>query len=84
MPGAQAEHGAGSLIPLQDFNLDISASGPFFAPFWATFGYYHPGEMSGSANGAFFAPIFMYTYLLFGLVLFINLLTHRLTDLLTN
>ena len=74
-PHFQAEHGAGLFRPFGfDAELDISAAGSFFSPAWATFGYYHPGELSGAPGGAFIAPTFMWVYLLLVLVLCVNLL----------
>ena len=74
MPHFQSEHGPGAFRPFAPAELDLSASGPFWAPFWATFGYYHPGEVSGSPSSAFVAPALMWFYLLGVLVLFVNLL----------
>ena len=74
-PHFQAEHGAGLFRPFGfDAELDLSAAGSFFSPAWATFGYYHPGELSGAPGGAFIAPTFMWVYLLLVLVLCVNLL----------
>ena len=57
LPHFQSEHGAGAFRPFgQLAELDLSAAGPFWSPFWATFGYYHPGELSGAPSGAFVAP----------------------------
>ena len=40
IPHYQAEHGAGAFRPFGSLaEIDISAAGPFMAPFWATFGY---------------------------------------------
>jgi hypothetical protein len=73
MPHFQSEHGAGAFRPFSHAEFDLSAAGPFWSPFWATFGYYHPGEVSGSTASAFFAPALMWSYLLIVLVLFVNL-----------
>ena len=43
-------------------------------------GYFHPGELSAAPSGAFFAPLFLWIYLLVVLVLLINLLIAMFND----
>ena len=39
-------HGSpGAFRPIPWLDWDASAAGPFFAPFWAMFGFYEPGEV---------------------------------------
>ena len=74
LPHYQSEHGAGPLHPWFNQELDVSAAGPFFAPFWATFGYFNPAEIAGSPGSALVAPFFLWLYCLLVLILFVNLL----------
>lgn len=60
--------------------IDLSAAGSFLSPFWATFGYFHPGELSGAPGSALLAPLFMAGYLLAVLTLFVNLLIAMFND----
>jgi hypothetical protein len=75
LPHFQSEHGAGAFRPFGEYaELDLSAAGPFWAPFWATFGYYRPGELTASPYSSFLAPLVVWLYLLAVSVLCLNLL----------
>ena len=60
--------------PIPGLTLDFSSSGPFFLTFWALMGYYEPSDLATTPGGSFFAPLFLWLYLLVALVMLVNLL----------
>ena len=73
-PSLRLEGSPGPLHLSPDSSLDVSAGGPFFTPFWAVFGFYEPAMLADAPGSAFLTPFFLWTYLLFALVLLVNLL----------
>ena len=80
-PYYRLEHSPGPLrLPIEDFTGDFSAGGPFFSPFWAIYGYVEPGALALGHGSAVFAPVFMWSYLMLSLILFVNLLIAVFND----
>ena len=44
-PAFKLHDSPGAFRPIPWLDWDASAAGPFFAPFWAMFGFYEPGEV---------------------------------------
>ena len=61
-------------------NLDLSAGGPFMAPFWGIFGFYEPADIARAPGSAFITPLIFWSYLLFALLLMTNLLIAMFND----
>ena len=80
-PQYTTEHSPGPLrLPIDGFLGDFSAGGPFFAPFWAIYGYFDAGSIALGEGTALIAPAFMWLYLLFSLVILVNLLIAIFND----
>ena len=63
------------LMPIPGLNLDFSVGGPFWAMLWALFGFYEPSTLGYMApSTSIMAPVWLWLYLVFALVLLINLL----------
>ena len=49
-PHYRVEHSPGALrLPVDGYTMDLSAGGPFFAPFWAIYGFVEPGALGNPA-----------------------------------
>jgi hypothetical protein len=60
-PNYRLEHSPGPMqFPIETFEADFSAGGPFFSPFWAVYGYFEPGALAQGRGTAFVAPGFMW------------------------
>lgn len=75
-PYYQIEFSPGGLhLPFDGgYTLDLSAGGPFFAPFWAIYGFVEPGALAGARGSAFLSPLFLWLFVGLSLILFVNLL----------
>ena len=73
-PNYHAENSGPPMRFFRHSSWDLSTGGSFWLPFWGMFGIIAPQEVGSSAECAVLAPFLLWFYLLFALVLFINLL----------
>merc|ERR1711965_58024 len=78
-PRHHREGTRGPITPFPLLGLDVSVGGPLWAPLWALFAHVEPSDLDplpGDEGGAsaFFAPIWLCTYLVLMLALLANAL----------
>jgi hypothetical protein len=79
-PKFQLEGSPGPFNPVPGISLDLSASGPFWSPFWALYGFFEPASIAEAEGSAALTPLLFWSYLLFSLILLTNLLIAMFND----